>query len=110
MPDGVCRERQAIGGAVELIRGGIADVMLAGGTDSMIPPARVHRIHPLGGDVDRNDDPATEAGHLTATATASCLAKVAELWFWRSWSMPRPEERPSMVSSRAIAQQPMPSV
>jgi 3-oxoacyl-[acyl-carrier-protein] synthase II len=50
---------QAIGGAVELIRAGNADVMLAGGTDSMIHPLGLTGFILLTAMSTRNDDPAT---------------------------------------------------
>jgi 3-oxoacyl-[acyl-carrier-protein] synthase II len=49
---------QAIGGAVDLIRGGDADVMLAGGTDSMIHPLGLTGFILLTAMSTRNDDPA----------------------------------------------------
>jgi len=49
---------QAIGGAVELIRGGNADVMLAGGTDSMIHPLGLTGFILLTAMSTRNYDPA----------------------------------------------------
>lgn len=49
---------QAIGGAVEMIRGGIADVILAGGTDSMIHPFGLTGFILLTAMSTRNDDPA----------------------------------------------------
>jgi 3-oxoacyl-[acyl-carrier-protein] synthase II len=49
---------QAIGEAVELIRNGIADVMLAGGTHSMIHPLGLTGFILLNAMSTRNDDPA----------------------------------------------------
>ena len=49
---------QAIGAAVELIRNGIADVMLAGGTHSMIHPLGLTGFILLTAMSTRNDDPA----------------------------------------------------
>ncbi len=49
---------QAIGAAVELIRRGDADVMLAGGTDSMIHPLGLTGFILLTAMSTRNDDPA----------------------------------------------------
>jgi 3-oxoacyl-[acyl-carrier-protein] synthase II len=50
---------QAIGEAAELIRGGIADVMLAGGTHSMIHPLGLTGFVLLSAMSTRNDDPAS---------------------------------------------------
>ncbi|MGP0069296.1 MAG: beta-ketoacyl-[acyl-carrier-protein] synthase family protein [Isosphaeraceae bacterium] len=49
---------QAIGAAVELIRRGTADLMLAGGTDSMIHPLGLTGFILLTAMSTRNDDPA----------------------------------------------------
>ena len=109
MPDGVCRERQAIGEAVEMIRGGDADVMLAGGTHSMIHPLGLTGFVLLTAMSTRNDDPRGRAGRSTGIATVSSSVRGAGCSSWRSSSMPGPAVRSSTARSPATARRPTPS-
>ena len=69
---------QAIGEATEIIRRGDADVMLSGGTHSMIHPFGVTGFNLLTALSTRNDEPEQGLAPLRSrTATASCSAKGA---------------------------------
>ena len=81
---------QAVGEAVEIIRRGEADVMLAGGAHTMIHPFGVTGFNLLTALSTRNDEPTRASRPSTATATASCWAKGRAWWCWRNWSVPGP--------------------
>ena len=66
---------QAVGEATEIIRRGEADVMLAGGTHTMIHPFGVTGFNLLTALSTRNDEPTRASRPSTATATGSCWAK-----------------------------------
>ncbi len=81
---------QAIGEAAEIIRRGDADVMLSGGTHSMIHPFGVTGFNLLTALSTHNDEPdARPRARSTATATASCWAKGPPWSSSKSWSTPR---------------------
>ena len=72
-----------------MIRHGDADLMLAGGSHSMIHPLGVTGFNLLTALSTRNDDAAARRrGRSTCTATASSSAKGPACWSWRSWSTP----------------------
>ena len=68
---------QAVGEATEIIRRGDADVMLAGGTHSMIHPVRRDRLQPADRPLRHaTTSPPKPAARLTRPATDLCSAKV----------------------------------
>ena len=72
---------QAIGEAAEIIRRGDADVMLSGGTHSMIHPFGVTGFNLLTALCTNNEQPARRPrGRSIATATDSCWAKERPWW------------------------------
>ena len=84
---------QAVGEAVEIIRRGEADVMLSGGTHTMIHPFGVTGFNLLTALSTRNDEPPGPRAPSTATATASCWAKAPAWWSSKTLDTPRPAER-----------------
>ena len=66
---------QAVGEAAEIIRRGDADVMLSGGTHSMIHPFGVTGFNLLTALSTRNDAPTKPRARSIKIAMASCLAK-----------------------------------
>ena len=90
---------QAIGEAVEVIRRGAADVMLTGGSHSMIHPFGVTGFVLLTAMSNRNDEPERAAGRSTVTAMGFCSARDAACSSWKSSSTPRQETPLSTVKS-----------
>ena len=80
---------QAIGEAVEIIRRGDADVMLSGGTHSMIHPFGVTGFNLLTAlsHQQRRPDQGLAAVR-SRSATASCWAKGRRWSCWKSWNTP----------------------
>ena len=72
-----------------MIRHGDADLMLSGGSHSMIHPLRRHRLQPADGPVHAQRRAAQGVAAVRpATATASSSAKAPACWCWKSWSTP----------------------
>ena len=80
---------QAVGEATEMIRDDAADIMLAGGSHSMIHPLGVTGFNLLTALSTRNDDPQQRlAAVRAAPRRLRRSAKAPACWCWRNWSMP----------------------
>ena len=106
----------ALGEAYRAIKDGVADVMLAGGTEAAITPLSVAAFCRMQALSTRNDDPERAAGHSTQTAMDSCLVRGPEFWCSRRAKalrsaalrfcarLPAMEPRPTRITSRSRTQ------
>ncbi len=104
----------AIGEACRMLRGGRADLMLAGGADTRINAMTLVRYYRFSQLSTCNDAPPAPAGRSIRSATARCSAKERALCSWRRSRMPAPvaptsmprcsaSRRASIVAARATA-------
>ena len=80
---------EAVGYAVEMIRSGRADVVVAGGTEAAIHPLPIAAFGNMMAMSKNNDDPEqAPPGRTTRAGTASCSARAPASWSWSRPSTP----------------------
>ena len=99
---------QAIGEATEIIRRGEADVMLSGGTHSMIHPLGVTGFNLLTALSTRNDEPTKASRPFDRLRDGFVLGEGAAMVMLEDLEHARAAERGFMVRSSATDQRPMP--
>ena len=100
---------QAVGEAVELIRRGEADVMLAGGTHTMIHPFGVTGFNLLTALSTRNDAPTRASRPFDRDRDGFVLGEGAGMVIIEALEQARAAAPRSMARSSATARPPMPS-
>lgn len=75
----------AVGQAVELIREGSADVMVAGATDAPISPITLACFDAIKATTPATTTPSTRPGRSTGPVTGSCWGRGRRSSSWRSW-------------------------
>ena len=93
---------EAIGYAVEMIRTGRADVVVAGGTEAAIHPLPIAAFGNMMAMSKNNDDPQGPRARTTPAVTASCSARARAS---SSWSPPStPPQRGARIYAEALGQ------
>lgn len=91
----------SVGHAVDLIREGSVDVMIAGSSDAPISPITMACFDAIKATTPATTTRRTPPAPSTAPATASCSARARPCSSWRSWKAPRSAARTSTPRSPA---------
>ena len=100
---------ESMGYAIDMIRTGRADVVVAGGTEAAVHPLPIAGFAAMQALSTRNDDPTRPRAPTTPAATASCSVRAPPSSSSSPRSTPAPVAPRSTPSSRASACRPTPT-